>query len=326
MTSALTVERLNLCILTLIIPVCVQAQEMDPARANFAVAIERFAEEDYAGALDAFQASYDQRPKAFVLFNIAMCQKALLRYAESIITFRLFLDDRGDAVKPEKAEAARGAIEELEKIIATVHIESATDGATVAVDGEAKADTPLESPLLLNPGRHKIEVTKEGFASFTTEITIVAGARIEIIARLEPSPARESDAGIELILENTFLVNEPPPVDVLPKKNAKTGLFIAGLATGGLGLVAVGVGSYCAHARQSTDIDAAKRAIERDDTGAYRGVEDTARAHEIGAIVSFSVAGALISSGAIMVLLGRNETEGEKARVSPTSSGMVIRF
>ncbi len=331
MTTLSIAPMLILSSLTLLLPVCLQAEEMDPARASFSTAIERFAEEDYAGALEAFQESYNQRPKAFVLFNIAMCQKALFQYGESITTFLLFLEDSGDAVNPEKADAASAAIEELAKIVATVHIEGAADGAGVAVDGETVARAPLESPLLLNPGRHRIEVTEEGFEPFTKEVAVVAGDRLDLSVSLEPLPVQESDTEIELIPKNPDLTtqrsqDDAPPVSAPPGKKTKTGLFVAGLVSGSLGLVAAGVGSYCVYARQRTDIDDAERAIERHDAGAYRNAEDTARGHEIGAIVSFGVAGALIASGVVMVLLSGNETEPRDARVSPNAAGVAIRF
>jgi hypothetical protein len=68
--------------------------------------------------------------------------------------------------------------------VANVTLKSSVSGALVRVDGAAAGTTPLAAPLLLNPGKHRIEISREGYATFTRELDIGGGASAQIDAPL----------------------------------------------------------------------------------------------------------------------------------------------
>ena len=78
-------------------------------------------EEKYGDALQAFEKSYALRPKAWVLFNIAMCNKALHRYVDAISAFQRFLDTETDPTSKTR-ELATAALAELERFVGKIHL------------------------------------------------------------------------------------------------------------------------------------------------------------------------------------------------------------
>ena len=55
----------------------------EAARSHFKTGVKLYQDGDYTGALAEFQAAYDFKPGPGSLQNIALCQKALFRYAEA---------------------------------------------------------------------------------------------------------------------------------------------------------------------------------------------------------------------------------------------------
>ena len=142
------------------------------------------AKEDFACALEAFKTSYELRPKSWVLFNIAMCQKATHRYVDAIASFRLFLKAENN---PSTATLglAKEALSELEQMVGKVRLVEAPDGAMVSIDGEEVATTPLAEPLVMDPGRHVLNISKDKFKTLNVEVVVASGAEIEVRADLE---------------------------------------------------------------------------------------------------------------------------------------------
>ena len=91
--------------------------QKEKAKKRFMAGVDLFFNEDYPGALAAFQDSYRTFPKYSVLYNIAMCQKALYKYVESIANFEKFLNDGGAEIKPKKRKKVQSALAEMKRLI-----------------------------------------------------------------------------------------------------------------------------------------------------------------------------------------------------------------
>jgi TonB family protein len=58
-------------------------------------------------------------------------------------------------------------------------------GAAVSIDGEAVGESPVKG-FRLQPGEHAVEISREGYESFSGTVTVVAGKTASLEARLEP--------------------------------------------------------------------------------------------------------------------------------------------
>jgi hypothetical protein len=163
------------------------ADNTDRAKAKLQEGRKYIAQEDYLSALRSFQESYRLEPKGSVLFNIGMCFKALYRHVEAIDTFKRFImkASERDALKKK----ARAAIKELERLIGKVRLRDAPNGAEVMLDNKKIAETPLQGPILVDPGQHSLQVFKKGYKSLKIDITVVSGAVVSVRAALTKQAA-----------------------------------------------------------------------------------------------------------------------------------------
>jgi hypothetical protein len=175
------------------------------AKTQFSEGINYFAKEDYPNALAAFEHSYRLVQKVSILYNIAMCQKALYRYVDSMRTFRQYLALGEGTIPEDKKANAKQAIVEMAQLLGRVHMANIPPDTDVYIDGKLAARSPLKEPLALSPGRHIIRVTKDGFEPLITEINVASQGLITVQAPLKPLGAGikidcggETDATIRL--------------------------------------------------------------------------------------------------------------------------------
>jgi hypothetical protein len=90
----------------------------------------------------------------------------------------------GANVKPEMKLTVDQALAEMQKLVGTILIDGAPDGADVFVDDKSIGTTPLGEALLADPGQHSIRVERAGFKPLRTEVTVPSGATIAVRASL----------------------------------------------------------------------------------------------------------------------------------------------
>jgi hypothetical protein len=166
--------------------------EADRARARtlFDSGVAALRAENYPDALAAFEQSWQLNPRPLVMYNIAMCQRALFDYPAAIGSFGTYLEVAAGTTEPEDRLAdARTQIAELERLVAQVALAVEPAGARVLVDGREVGTTPLAEPLRVGPGQHVIEVRRDGYGDFRREVAVEQGERVEIVATLTPALA-----------------------------------------------------------------------------------------------------------------------------------------
>jgi hypothetical protein len=72
----------------------------------------------------------------------------------------------------------------MQKLVGTVVVDGAPDGAEVFVDDRSAGVTPLKEPLIVDPGGHSIRVERDGYRPLRTEVTVPSGATIAVRAQL----------------------------------------------------------------------------------------------------------------------------------------------
>ena len=160
------------------------ADDQELAKAKFQEGMALVKAENYPAALAAFEESYRILPKPGLLYNIAMCQKALFRYVDSIGSFKKYLSAMGANVKPDMKLSVDQALAEMEKLVGTILIDGAPDGAEVFVDDRPVGRTPLAEPLIADPGQHSIRVERDGYKPLRTEVNVASGAAIAVRSKL----------------------------------------------------------------------------------------------------------------------------------------------
>jgi hypothetical protein len=249
---------------------------------SFEIGLRLLGEQNWSGALGAFERAYELAPHYAVLFNIGVCLKQLQRYPEALAAFERYLAEGGDQIRPEKRTEAEQAITDLRSFLSRVRIVVNVSGAEILVDGQSRGSSPLAEPLVLGAGHHVVEARAAGYGAGRMEFDL--------------GGAGERDVTLELLS-----VDDGGP-------GPETGGEVGGPAwsddwlgwtLGGTGLAAaaVGLGLVGAAVVKSSDADG-----EPDMTAANGMYDDAATLTLAGGIVA-GVGGALLVTGIVLLAI-----------------------
>ena len=148
----------------------------------------------YGDALSSYEAAYKLLPSFKIDYNIALTLEKLGRAAAAARRYARFLR-KGEGRSPEETvKIARRRLVELSAGLGQVVVQGPVPGALVEVDGQGQGRTPLQDPLYLAPGKHRLRVSAPGRIPHMQEVTLRAGQRLVVDAVLK-KPAAPTDPG-----------------------------------------------------------------------------------------------------------------------------------
>jgi tetratricopeptide (TPR) repeat protein len=193
-----------------------------------------------AAACLKFEESQRLDPALGTLLHLAACYESEGKTASAWAAFEAAKELAQRAKQRNRAALARQRATELEKKLSriVISVAQAVDGMTVEMDGRTFSGPMLSTPLPLDPGVHVIRVEAPGKKSWTAQLDVEDG----------PSTITLEVPRLEEALVESPPTAEPPPPEptrtvVEPDSSASTAR-IAGFILGGVGLAAIGVGSY----------------------------------------------------------------------------------
>ncbi|MDP9149618.1 MAG: PEGA domain-containing protein [Myxococcota bacterium] len=157
-----------------------------PSKEDYLAAQRLYAHGDFAGALTRFENAYEASQDPRLLWNAAVCAKAMGHYARAMTLMRRYLDSGSPLVTPEAAGSAHAFVVAAASRTARLDVVSNESEARVYVDGEPMGLTPLRQAFAVDQGVHEVTVKKDGFAEFSTPITLTDSAEIQVQAPLAP--------------------------------------------------------------------------------------------------------------------------------------------
>ncbi|RYE92034.1 MAG: PEGA domain-containing protein [Myxococcales bacterium] len=165
------------------------ASKPDPARLaeakkHYDRGIKLFKEGLFREALAAFLQARELSPRESIQRNIAQSYRELKDLPKAHDAYVELLDTFGSTLRPRDAEQIRQVIDELRQLTATVDLSSTERDAQVTVDGVAAGATPLQKPLRLATGGHRVAVAKAGFVPFQVDVELRAGEARRVEAKL----------------------------------------------------------------------------------------------------------------------------------------------
>lgn len=165
------------------------------ARAKFDEGSRLYKAARYAEAREAFLAAHAQSGDARILFNVAVCDKALGRYARALATLQKSLASPDRPLPAEYTQRASEAIATLSRYVAFATLEPSAEGASLAVDGEPVRD----NPVALETGEHTVTASKDGYEPLSVVITVKAGdtprVKLSLVSASRPGTARITCSG-----------------------------------------------------------------------------------------------------------------------------------
>ncbi len=289
------------------------AQDVAGARAAFEQGASLASEGRWSDALAQFERSAGMRPHATTLYNLGFCERALGHPTRAKKYFNQALArdavTSGTELTPELRAATARYLTEMSAQIATPRVTMTPSDASISVDGR-----PLEP---VDDGARMLAGTRgpgagERVPSPTFALELDAGAH-EIVITAPDGRSRvvhegfEAGSTREVRLELPAL--PPPRVELVDRGAPRR---TAGLVVGGVGLVALGLGSYFGwHARGlwSDAKDACPaRSVCYDENGAR--LSSSAKSYANLSTISLAVGGTALLGGIVLYATAPPPTTG----------------
>jgi tetratricopeptide (TPR) repeat protein len=205
-----------------------QPNDVERAKASFKAGATAYAAGEYLAAIQALEAAYALTPVPAIAFSLAQAERKQYFVAHerehldrALALFRRYVEQTPTGGR--RADAL-DALSQLESIAATqtgvagrtagaseatrrtrLMITSETPGAQISLDG----GPPVPSPLIreVEAGKHRVEVTAEGYFPEQHELGAVAGELIPDVVTLRERPSAlviSTSAGAEIYVDGAF--------------------------------------------------------------------------------------------------------------------------
>lgn len=186
-----------------------QEQEADKVRAKqmFEQGVSQYESARFAEALESFQEAYRLKPHPLVRVNIANCYDKLGRPVEAVFNFELFLES-GAGSAAQKSEI-KEALKTLKKRIGKLVLLVSPDGARVKIDDADERVAPINEPIALEAGKHKVVAELDGYETAAREVEVKGEATTEVSLRLLRTAAVVTPAPVPAIVPDAEPAAEP---------------------------------------------------------------------------------------------------------------------
>jgi hypothetical protein len=160
--------------------------EVAEGKRHFVQGVALYNDANFNAALAEFEAASRAHHEPVVRYNIALCQKGLFRYAESIETLRAYLGEVDPkSLPPQRKAEVEQMISEMTALLVELPLTLVPETASLIVDGRATAG----GKLVLAAGHHVLELSADGYKPLRREIELFAGiAAAPLAVTLEALP------------------------------------------------------------------------------------------------------------------------------------------
>ena len=272
------------------------------AKKTFADGLKKFNAGDFAAALVDFQSVDAMKPTPQAAYHIGLCQDNLGHYPEAVAAYDRFLaavpakmSTQGDEIK-RRAEAIRA-------LPGKIHVETTPTGASILVDGVAyKSASPTD--IDVPPGKHTLKLSAENRVTQEKTVDVTFASKQDLKVDLEEKTVA-APAPVAVVEPTT-----PPPVAAAPPVEAKpVNSTVPALVTGGLAVVALGIGTVFGVMALSDKSDFNKNPTS--------GKADDGENHALIADMAFGVAVTLGVTSAVLFLGSGKAASGTAAKLEP---------
>jgi hypothetical protein len=177
-------------------------------------------------------------PAGGTLLNLAVCHEGQGHFASAWSEFREALAVARNDARRDREQLALEHLKQIEPKVShlTLAVDAAAgaEGLTIKLDGEAIGPAAWSSRLPVDPGAHQIVASAPGKLERRVVVQVmgIADSKVVPIPPLDDAPVPAHSVAVA---DST-----PPPDHAKPQ----TGKRVGGAIVGGLGLVALGVGTF----------------------------------------------------------------------------------
>jgi len=219
-----------------------EAEAVEPAPSGaelYREAASLMQDKRYEEARQALLELWSKAPTYAVATALAEAELRLKRYAEAMRHLTYAISNPPQVETEKKLEWVETWFSRAKKNVASYVITTNVDGGLVTVDGIPVAETPLRTPIYLEPGRHVIAVSKAGFELAHTPVLASAGVTEELPLSLVLDTAALAQPAAAEGQSSAFLASDRIEGDTLvAPSGSNPWILVAGSVVAAGGLVA----------------------------------------------------------------------------------------
>jgi hypothetical protein len=232
------------------------AGDQKEADRHFKSGVALFKESKFTEALAEFERAYEIAPHPLVLYNIAGCHRELSHYGEAVKYYKRFLDEGKGKVPAARLADAQKELDAILARIARITVTvTGADGAKISLDGNELGTLPLDMPLIVPPGEHRLVASAPAHRDAERSVRVASGDAVKVELTLVELPPTEPAP------HEVRRTNEPAPGVAVPAGTASPKRFAVGAAFGtnllrvaDTGAPSLGL-SYAVHPRIELGLD-----------------------------------------------------------------------
>jgi len=280
-----------------------------------------------AAALEAFREAYALSPTPEAAGQIGFAEHALEHWEPAWRFLRMALGAADDRWVIAQRRALEFSLQEVERHLGSLRVETATPGATISLDGRDSGVLPMSEAVRVAEGRVVVEVRAPGHRTDRREVTIAAGETVRLVVQLAPlegAGASAEEATVESRPEGStrVVLRDVPPREQPPSSGGVTralgwvSLGVAALSLGG-GVIAMVLRDGAAERWNDDERCLTGSRTREQNCGDERVTVSTAHDLMIGGYV----AGGVLAVGAMVLFLASPSSQ-ERAPAVRVSFGI----
>jgi hypothetical protein len=290
-------------------PWAARADEKSEAKEAHRRGVELYQKGEYSEAAAAFRRAMELRPTWKLYFNVAQCEASAKRYGLALEAFEAYLIGGGDEVSEERTTGVTTEIRRLQALIGVLDV-SAPGGSRVEVDGTVRARVPLNGPLRVAVGPHRVRILDGQSVLFDRKVRVASGmsTRVDVDRSGKEAPAGRAGASGTGADERAGGLLGPEDGEV---DDANGSLKTAGWVTFGLGAAAAVAGAVVGGLTLGRLDDLDAKCPDKN-ACAHQDLADSAESMGVAADVLLWGGGALAATGAVLLIVDVVGDDDEK--------------
>lgn len=302
------------------------AADKAAAEALFDQGVKLMKQNSFTEACPKLEESERIDPAVGTLLYLGECYERVGKTASAWATFREAASLATTSNQGDRARVAAARAQDLEPKLSRLSIELSPEVAQIPNVTVKRGTQRLEpslygTPLPIDPGEYRVEVSAPGYEAWSTPIKVEAGgasASVRVPA-LVKAPESPSAAPLRAPAKDASQAPlAPPPASHQRASAGLTTQQTIGIVAGGVGIVGIGLGSYFGVRAISNNSDAEQHCPKEGFCSDQAGLDltDKARENARAANVAFAIGGGLVALGAVLYLTG-GRSDADRVAVTP---------
>jgi PEGA domain-containing protein len=237
---------------------------VDEAREHYDRGLQLYRDGAFDGAITEFQRAYELAPSFKLFYFIGLTHRQLNDFASALRAFEQYVKDGGREVPAKRRAEVEREIAQLRKRVGRLEVVANEAGAAVLVDDRVVGTSPLEAPVVVNVGQHKVVAVKEGRQSPPATVAVAGDESTHVDLQVPPPAVVQVPVTVSEengVRKLTPVPNAPPPERHVPW----VAWGITGALAVGAGVTGVLALSSSGSLQDERDTPTSRSALDRDE-------------------------------------------------------------